>query len=95
MFVEGDGKAYLAHPLDTRVWHSGAVVSGKARNLTHVGICYAGNVAPNQAQLAALNECVAWVKKQLGRALSLEGHKDAYPTSCPGALWPQWKSSLE
>lgn len=94
MFVEGDGKGYLAHDLGVRTWHSGAVISGQARNLTHVGICYAGNLAPTPAQKATMKECIAWVERTLGRTLTLEGHGDAYSTSCPGPRWDEWKDEL-
>jgi hypothetical protein len=95
LFVEGDGRVYLAWDLATRVWHSEAVIAGKARNATHVGICYAGNVKPNAAQMAGLGLAVGWVFRSLARALTIEGHRDApVSTACPGPAWPAWRTEL-
>lgn len=94
LFVEGDGEVFLAWDLSVRVWHSGAVVSGEARNLTHIGICYAGNVEPNQRQIEGLGHAIGWCQRQLGRTLTVEGHGDAYSTSCPGPKWPEWKTAV-
>lgn len=94
LFIEAEGTVYLCHDLETRVWHSGANVSGVARNLSHIGICYAGDREPNAAQIAGLHEAIAWCEAQLGRNLEVEGHKDAYATTCPGPTWPSWKDDV-
>jgi hypothetical protein len=95
MFVEGSGRVVLAWDLSIRVWHSAAVINGKARNADHIGICFAGNVAPNAAQMAGLRNAWHWCERQLGRSLSVEGHNWApYPTSCPGPTSHTWIPEL-
>ena len=95
LFVEGTGDVILAHDLNVRVWHSAAVIDGKARNLTNVGICYAGDVEPNDAQRIGLRRAIKWVEGQLGRTLAIEGHRDApYKTDCPGPRWPEWRANV-
>jgi len=95
ILVTGDGVPNLCHDLDRRTWHSAAVVDGRARNATHVGICYTGDVGPNPAQLAGIAEAIAWCQDQLDRTLSVEGHRDPpYATDCPGPRWPAWKHDV-
>lgn len=95
LVVTADGTVNLCHDLTTRVWHSGAVVDGVARNASHIGICYAGDVEPNAQQLRGLASGIAWCERQLGRQLTVEGHKDApYATACPGPMWPQWRGQI-
>lgn len=95
IIVDDEGIPYLCHDLSTRVWHSGAVVNGVARNASHVGICYIGNYEPTAKQLLGMAVGIKWVQETLGRELSLlEGHKDQYATTCPGPTWPSWKSKL-
>jgi hypothetical protein len=95
LFVEASGDVILAHDLGVRVWHSAAVINGKGRNLTNVGICYAGDVEPNDAQRIGIRRAIKWVESQLGRALTVEGHRDApYSTDCPGPKWPEWRADV-
>lgn len=95
LMVACDGAVYLCHDLDTRCWHSGAVVSGVARNASHVGIAIINDGSPSEGQLDGLVEAIIWVTGQVGRQLSLEGHKDApYQTTCPGPDWAIWKGEL-
>lgn len=90
LFVEGDGRVVLAHDLFVRVWHSAAVVQGKGRNYTHIGICYAGNLEPNAAQLRGLARAFRWCERTLGRSLTVEGHGWVYGTLCPGQNSHTW-----
>lgn len=90
LFVEGSGRAVRAWDLNTRVWHSAASVNGKARNYSSVGVCYAGDHEPNEAQLAALGRIHRWLEHQLGRPLLAEGHGWVYSTSCPGPTSKVW-----
>jgi len=83
----------LCHDLDVKCWHSGAVINGVSRNTSHVGICWAGDSVPNDAQMEGLQEAVAFVRLQVGsrRMLPIEGHRDApYATQCPGNRWREW-----
>jgi hypothetical protein len=97
ILITQDGDANLCHDLDRRTWHSGAVVNGLGRNLTHVGICYTGNVEPNAAQVDGFADAIDWCELQLmGHQLSIEGHKDPpYSTDCPGPRWPTWRPRVE
>ena len=95
LVVEGDGRIVLCHDLDVRCWHSGAVIGGVSRNVSHVGIVYSGDVEPGPAQLVGLREAIAWATSQLGRSLQVEGHRDApYATACPGPTWPGWRAAI-
>lgn len=94
LFVEDDGKVSLCWDLETRVWHSAAVVGGIARNASHVGICYAGSYEPSVAQREGIRRAITWCEQQLGRTLTVEGHRDVYPTACPGPTWPNWRSEV-
>lgn len=93
LMVDYRGVVSLCHSLETRVWHSGAVVGGVARNASHVGVCWIGDTEPNAAQIRGLGEAISYVQHTLGRKLAVEGHRDApYPTTCPGPTWPSWRS---
>ena len=96
LMVTQDGTVHLCHDLDVRVWHSAALVNGRKRNETHVGICYTGNREPNPEQIRGLAEAIRWCQDQLGRRLTIEGHRDApYATDCPGPGWPGWHAALD
>lgn len=90
MIVAEDGTYYLLHDLDRRVWHNGAA----GRNEVAVGICYIGNTEPNNTQMKGLRQAIKWCEQQLGIKLSIRGHKDSYPTQCPGSTWNNWKNEL-
>lgn len=94
--VTEDGTPNLCHDLDRRVWHSAAVVNGIARNVSSVGICYTGDVRPNPDQILGIAQAIVWCETELGRELTLEGHKDPpYSTRCPGDAWPAgWRDEL-
>lgn len=88
IIVTGDGTANWCHDLDRRVWHNG----GSGRNERAIGLCYVGNVEPNDDQKRGLRRAVVWCQEQLGRPLAVAGHRDApYPTQCPGPTWPGWR----
>lgn len=90
-FVELNGKTSQAWDLNVACWHAGA----GNRNVINVGICYAGDVAPSEAQITALAQTIGYVQKAVGRKLGIEGHKDIpYNTSCPGDAWPAWKPKV-
>lgn len=90
-FVEQDGKTSQAWTLDTAVWHS----AGPGRNQHYIGVCYSGDVVPNEAQMTAMAQVIGYCQKQLGKKLTVEGHKDAYPdTECPGPQWPGWRQTV-
>lgn len=90
LYVEASGRVVLAWGLQVRVWHSAAVINGKARNATHIGICYAGNSEPNQVQKVGLANAMRWCEQQLRRRLEAEGHGWVYSTSCPGPTSRAW-----
>lgn len=94
--VDAVGDVYLCWPLTTRVWHSAASVGGTSRNASHVGIVWLGNHAPTEMQVIGLARAIDWCERQLGRRLSIEGHRDpGYATLCPGPAWPDWRGHLE
>lgn len=90
LFVDEGGLVSLCHGLDTRTWHNG----GPGRNERAIGLCYAGNAAPNATQRAGLRRAIKWCSERLGRSLTVAGHKDSSPTGCPGPAWPGWKAGV-
>lgn len=91
-FVEQDGKTSMAWDLNVEVWHS----NGPGRNTHNVGICYAGDLGPNEAQLNGMAQAIGWCERTIGRKLGVEGHKDAggSATECPGPQWPGWRADV-
>ena len=94
LVVDCRGIVYLCHSLDVRSWHSGAVVNGIARNVSHIGIAIINDDCPPFAQLYGLSEAILWCEQALERELPWEGHKDSFPTACPGPDWGGWSGSL-
>lgn len=90
LMVEADGTVYWCHDLNKRTWHNGA----SGRNERAVGICFVGNGTPLEAQKVGIRQAIQWSQEHLGRQLAVSGHKDTYPTACPGAAWPSWKSEI-
>jgi hypothetical protein len=95
LLIDGNAQINICHDLNTRTWHSAAVVAGKGRNYTHVGICYTGDYQPTNDQIISLREAVKWVREQLGRYLPIEMHRSVYPTQCPGSTAEIWMPLLE
>lgn len=93
--VDEFGVVHICHDINKRTWHSGAVVDGRARNATHIGIVYTGKVRPNSEQVIGIATAIDWCEKQLGRELLYEGHMDAMATSCPGPDWPDWRVDID
>jgi hypothetical protein len=94
-FVEQDGKTSQAWDLTVATWHNAA----PGRNTHNIGICYAGDVTPNAAQINGMAQAIGYCQKQLGKKLGVEGHKDtnalvALPTECPGPQWPGWREAV-
>lgn len=92
--VDGNGQVNLCHDLDTRSWHSAAIVNGVSWNTTRVSVCYTGNTEPNDMQIHGINTAIKWVREQLGKNLPVDGHRDVYATLCPGNTWNIWKDKL-
>lgn len=90
--VTYDGQVSLCHDLDTKCWHSGAVISGVSRNTSHVGICWTGIDVPTPAQIQGIKQARDYVRQQLNNpSLPVEGHREApYATACPGARYKEW-----
>ena len=95
LLVDAWGTTYQCHDLDVRCWHSGAVVDGVARNASHIGICWIGSDGPTALQVEGIADAFAWCETQLGKRLTLEGHRDSYSTACPGANWATWRRDVE
>lgn len=88
--VEGAGQPFLCNDLNKRVWGSGA----PTHNETRVHVCYIGDREPTKAQRAGIRACIIDAQQRLGRTLTIEGHRDAYATSCPGPTWPSWRGEV-
>lgn len=90
LVVDEVGDVHLCQDLDRYVWHS----AGPGANDATIGLCYTGNHEPNEAQLQGLRSAIKWCEAQLGRSLTIHGHKDNYATACPGPTWPSWKEKV-
>ena len=88
--IDHVGDVHLLHDLDRRVWHSGA----PGANDTKVGICYIGDQEPNELQMEGIKQAILHAQNELGRSLLIDGHKDKYPTACPGPTWPNWRDKI-
>lgn len=92
--VHWDGRIeYVGHILTVR-----ANVAGRNREV--VGICIPGNWQtrwPTDTALDATARLVAWLRTIAPQAV-VRGHYElalpAYPTSCPGPPWPQWRGRV-
>jgi len=90
LFVEASGAVYWCHDFDRRTWGS----DGPGVNERGVHICYSGNRAPTAEQLGGIRTAIRFAQHQLGRSLTVEGHKDRSSTSCPGPHWPSWRAAV-
>jgi N-acetylmuramoyl-L-alanine amidase len=102
-WAEGIGYHWLVH-WDGRIEYVGDVLTARAnvakRNREVIGICLPGNWnddVPGDAQLGGALELVTWLRALLPWA-EVRGHSDvalaAYPTTCPGLMWPAWRAVL-
>jgi len=90
-YVEGDGTLVRCHEFDRRTWGS----DGPGVNERAIHCCYAGSLAPNDAQLVGIRDAVILSQNELGRSLIVEGHKDTgSATQCPGVHWPSWRAAI-
>lgn len=93
-FVEKDGSLYWCQDLDRRTWGSDGIYQGKVVNDIGIHACYAGDLAPNPAQIAALHAGRVFCENILGHALTVRGHSDDGATQCPGPQLAQWRSQI-
>jgi N-acetyl-anhydromuramyl-L-alanine amidase AmpD len=91
----GDGEIEIGSRW-TRQINGGHVASDYLNNIS-LGICFVGDFdrdVPTQAQLAALDELVRYLRGRVGRSkgrvLAVKGHREINPrpTSCPGKRFP-------
>lgn len=91
----GDGEIEIGSRW-TRQINGGHVASDYLNNIS-IGICFVGDFdrdVPTQAQLAALDELVRYLRARVGRsrgrAVAVKGHREINPrpTSCPGRRFP-------
>lgn len=94
---------YRVRPIDYMGWHS----AGPDANQNGIGdwnevgfaVVLLGdytNLRPSAETLrtvlaAKAYEETAWIQKH---TLELRGHRDGWPTECPGSWWPAWKASV-
>lgn len=85
--VSSDGTAY-----EGRGWTvQGAHAPG--HNTSGVGICVIGSYSRSRPSAAALRTVRALYEeanRRVGRRLAVRGHRDVYPTDCPGDAFYSW-----
>lgn len=82
--VRADGTVERGRPENVIGAHA------KGVNSKSIGICLTGNFMkhkPTEAQMKSLVELIRDIRSRYGN-LKVVGHKDVYPTSCPGKLFP-------
>lgn len=94
MFAERDGSLYLCQDLDRRTWGSGGTYQGKAVNDIGIHACYAGDLAPNTSQVAALHQGRVFCEGVLGHSLLVRGHSNDDATQCPGPKVQEWLGQI-
>lgn len=61
-----------------------------SNNTPTINVAYIGNNNPTEAAKRAYAALRAWVNNQMGRNLSLKGHRDFNSTACPGQNLYDW-----
>ncbi|WP_405659713.1 peptidoglycan-binding protein [Streptomyces sp. RK9] len=63
-------------------------------NSAHYAVCAmlgnSGLTKPTDAQLAGLRDAVEWLRDSGGAGHEIRGHRDGYPTACPGGPLYAW-----
>lgn len=94
---------YLVRPADRMGWHS----AGTDANQNGIGdwnekgyaVVLLGNYTSTRPSVQTLRTIVA-AKQHIehatfnDRTLELRGHRDGWPTECPGSWWPAWKAEV-
>jgi len=79
-------------------YHAAGVPAIGINNVTGIGVCAAVNyefVDPDQQAIDDLNGIVDWIVSLLPQRLKTVGHKDVWPTICPGGgWWTTWKAKV-
>jgi hypothetical protein len=85
--VDEHGKVY-----EGRGW---LVVGAHApgHNTSGIGVCYIGNNNPTDKALKAVRGLYQEANRRAGRKLKVLGHREVYPTSCPGSKLQGWIDS--
>lgn len=85
--VDEDGKVY-----EGRGW---LVVGAHAPdyNSSGIGVCYIGNNDPTDKAKKAIRGLYEDANRRAGRKLTVLGHREVYPTACPGSKLQDWINS--
>lgn len=63
-------------------------------NLAHYAVCAmlgdSGLTEPNDALLAGVCDAIEWLRREGGAGSEVKGHRDGYPTQCPGDPLYAW-----
>lgn len=90
-YIRQDGSIYKGRGWEYTGAHAGATSGYNGKS---IGICFEGNFSElTQMPAAQYNAGVALIREALRMYGDLEilGHKDVYPTSCPGSYFPLTK----
>lgn len=84
-FVRKDGSVWQGRPIDRLGAHA------KGANSYSIGVCFEGDYTREtmpEAQLAAGQELVSYIKSKYPSITKILKHKDVCATTCPGAKFP-------
>lgn len=74
--------------------HRLPAANGPGLNAGHYAVCAlvgnAGLTEPTPAMLHGIRDAIAWLRKEGGAGDQIAGHRDGYPTDCPGAALYRW-----
>ncbi|MFI9272333.1 N-acetylmuramoyl-L-alanine amidase [Kitasatospora sp. NPDC052896] len=74
--------------------HETGANGNQSLNLAHYAVCGmvgdSGLTQPTDAMLNGLRDAVEWLRQQGGAGPEIEGHRDGYPTDCPGGPLYAW-----
>ncbi|GAA1994126.1 peptidoglycan recognition protein family protein [Kitasatospora viridis] len=74
--------------------HENGANGNQPLNLAHYAVCAmigdSGLTEPNDALLDGLCDAIDWLRREGGAGSEVKGHRDGYPTECPGDPLYAW-----
>lgn len=84
------GSVFVGRGLHYRTGANG----NRQLNVDHYAVCAMvgseGLTQPTAAQLSGLRDAIEWFQREGGAGSEIKGHRDGYPTECPGGPLYAW-----